>query len=64
MDWTRYGIYHARWQLSTILLTGPLVLFGELGFGRPVSLALSQFIGAVVFWHVDAWIFDDQDVDD
>lgn len=58
MDWKRYGIYHARWQLSTIVMAAPIAFFNRY-FGAVVALAFAQVIGACVFWYVDAWIFDE-----
>ncbi len=54
----RYAIYHARWQLSTVVMAVPITLL-ERHFPVYVALALAQFLGACVFWFVDSWIFDD-----
>jgi len=58
-EWKRYFVYHARWQLSTVVMAIPITVFGWM-FGPVVSLALAQVIGACVFWYIDKWIFDDE----
>jgi hypothetical protein len=60
MDWKKYLIYHGRWQLSTVVMLGPITVFSWY-FGPQVSLVLSQVIGAAVFYKVDQWIFTDND---
>lgn len=54
----RYIIYHGRWQLSTIVMSAPITLFSYY-FSPVIALALSQVIGACIFWKVDEWIFED-----
>lgn len=53
-----YLLYHGRWQLSTVVMTGPMWLFNEQ-FGWPgwMALPVVQFFGAIVFWYVDKWLF-------
>lgn len=58
MNWKRYLIYHGRWQLSTIVMAGPITLF-SMYFEPYVALALAQIVGACVFYYVDTWIFSD-----
>ncbi len=60
MDWKRYGIYHARWQVSTVVMALPITIFSR-HFEPFIALALSQVIGACVFWYVDSWIFEDDE---
>lgn len=61
MDWTQYGIYHARWQLSTVVMTAPMYVLTEVfSLVSIVALPIVQFIGACVFWYIDRWIFDDE----
>ena len=62
MNWKQYGIYHGRWQLSTIVMAGPITLLSA-HFSPWLALALAQVVGACVFWYVDKWIFDDRDDD-
>lgn len=60
MDFRSYALYHGRWQLSTIVMMGPMLLLGSLNVSRPVSLVSVQFMGACIFWYVDKWIFSDR----
>ena len=55
----QYIIYHGRWQLSTIVMSGPITLL-SYHFSPVIALALSQVIGACIFWKVDEWIFKDE----
>jgi len=60
VNWKQYGIYHGRWQLSTVVMSAPLyVLTDVLGLMSVIALPIVQFIGACVFWYVDRWIFDE-----
>lgn len=59
MDTRQYLLYHGRWQLSTIVMIGPMTLLGYFDVSRPVSLVLVQVLGAMIFWYVDRWIFND-----
>jgi hypothetical protein len=58
MDWRKYGVYHARWQASTVVMAIPITLFERI-FSPVVALAFAQVIGACVFWYVDGWIFEE-----
>jgi hypothetical protein len=61
VNWKKYGIYHARWQLSTVVMSAPLyVLTDVVGLMSVVALPIVQFLGACVFWYVDGWIFDEE----
>jgi len=55
----KYLIYHGRWQLSTVVMSGPITLFSYY-FSPIIALAFSQVIGACVFWYIDKWIFNDE----
>jgi hypothetical protein len=59
MEWSTYATYHGRWQLSTIVMSVPITVFTTY-LPAWQALALSQFIGACVFWYIDKWIFEDQ----
>jgi hypothetical protein len=59
----KYLAYHARWQLSTLVMIGPITLLGNMNISRPVSLILVQIFGAMIFWYVDKWIFEDKEND-
>lgn len=60
MNWKKYGIYHGRWQLSTVVMAIPITILSSY-FPAYVALAFSQVIGACIFWYVDKWIFNDND---
>jgi len=60
MNWKRYGIYHGRWQLSTIVMAYPITVLSA-HFRPWLALALAQVFGACIFYYVDYWIFDDDD---
>lgn len=51
----RFLLYLLRWQLSTPILAGCLVLFAS--FGTTMATVLSNLIGGIIFFWVDRWIF-------
>ena len=61
MDLRQYGVYHARWQLSSIVMMAPMYFFATF-LALPIWIAfpIVHFIGAIVFWYIDAWIFNDE----
>jgi hypothetical protein len=61
MDLRRYVLYHGRWQLSTLVMVGPMWLLGQFNVSRPVSLVLVQAMGACIFYYIDYWIFNDNE---
>ena len=62
MDIEQYGIYHARWQLSSIVMMAPMYFFSTL-LALPIWIAfpIVHVIGAIIFWYVDKWIFTDNE---
>jgi len=58
MNWRKYAIYHGRWQLSTLVMAVPITVLSAT-LPPVVALAVSQFLGACVFWYVDKWIFNE-----
>jgi hypothetical protein len=40
-------------------MMGPMVALELLGVGRVLSLVIVQCIGAMIFYHIDGWIFDE-----
>lgn len=72
----QYLIYHLRWQASTVVMSGPITFFTwSLEWVRSLemvpipevivpalALSLAQFIGAIIFWYVDNWIFNDENM--
>lgn len=57
-----YTLYHARWQLSSVLMMAPMYLFSTM-LALPIWIAfpIVHFIGAVIFWYIDGWIFSDDE---
>ena len=60
MEWKTYGIYHARWQASTLVMAVPTTV---LSWHLPsaVALAISQVIGACLFWYFDKRLFSEEE---
>lgn len=56
----RYLIYHARWQLSSILMMAPMYFFATL-LALPIWAAfpIVHVIGGAIFWYIDGWIFSE-----
>jgi hypothetical protein len=54
-NWKRYGLYLIRWQLSTPILAG--VLYVLSGTGRLFATIIANFIGGLIFFWVDRFIF-------
>jgi len=51
----KYLIYHLRWQISGVVMMPVLLLTKNLGTIAGVIIA--QFLGAIIFWFVDKYIF-------
>jgi len=51
----RYGLYLLRWQLSTPILAGTLVLLSSLG--KLSATIVANLIGGLIFFWVDKFIF-------
>lgn len=58
-DWKKYLKYHLKWQLG-IIVTGPLMyLFIDyLHFNYWSAVLSFQFVGALIFWPIDNFIFN------
>jgi len=54
----QYFLYHAKWQAS-IVVSWPAIWFFKdyLGWSTFTTSIAFQFIGAVIFWYIDQWIF-------
>lgn len=52
----RYGIYHLRWQISALVMM-PIMMFLESHLPLWQNLMVGQFVGAIIFWQIDKWIF-------
>ncbi len=51
----RYGLYLLRWQLSTPILAGVLLLLSQTD--KTVATIIANFIGGLIFFWVDKFIF-------
>lgn len=54
----QYILYHLKWQVS-ILITAPCMWFFQdfLGWNNISTIITFQFLGAVIFWNIDKFIF-------
>ena len=53
-----YLLYHAKWQIGVVrsndLNTFAVILWGWNNFWTIIGF---QFVGALIFWNIDKWIF-------
>jgi len=56
----RYFLYLIRWQLSTPILAWCVVWFAALG--ATWASVIANFIGGLIFFWVDRWIFRKTDI--
>lgn len=58
MNWKKYGIYHLRWQSGWFVATPVLyVCIDILHLPIWMSVIIFQFVGALVYWKLDSFIF-------
>ncbi len=58
-NWKRIGTYHFKWQISFIILWPCMELcYSYLQLSTLPALVLSNFIGALLFYPIDLFIFD------
>jgi hypothetical protein len=58
-NWKRIGKYHFKWQISFIVMWPCLELCHNiLHLSTLPALVLSNFIGALLFYPTDLYIFD------
>lgn len=55
INYKQYGFYLFRWQMSTPILWGVLYAFSTMD--KLVSTVLANFIGGLIFFWVDRFIF-------
>jgi len=55
VNWKRYGLYLARWQASTPIIT--LILYVLSGYDYLLVTVIANFIGGLIFFWVDQFIF-------
>jgi len=51
----RYGLYLLRWQLSTPILAGALLVMSQMD--KITATVIANFIGGLIFFWVDMFIF-------
>jgi hypothetical protein len=57
-NWKRLGTYHFKWQISFIIMWPCLELcYNVLHLSTLPALVLSNFIGALLFYPLDLFIF-------
>jgi len=63
-DWKRYFKYHLKWQAG-IVITAPLMYlfidYCQMNYWAAVFSF--QFVGAIIFWPIDNYIFNRKKVD-
>lgn len=55
INFKRYGLYLIRWQLSTPILAGVLILLSTMD--ALVATVIANLIGGLIFFWVDRFIF-------
>jgi DNA-directed RNA polymerase subunit RPC12/RpoP len=58
VNFTRYGLYLLRWQVSTPILAGVGIIL--VSMGQIVSAIIANLIGGLIFFWVDRFIFTSQ----
>ncbi|OQA31099.1 MAG: hypothetical protein BWY55_00645 [archaeon ADurb.Bin336] len=61
INFKQYGLYLLRWQLSTPILA--LVLYLLSNFDILSATIIANFIGGLIFYWVDKYIFRKKTVD-
>ena len=60
----QYLLYHLRWQISGIIMYPVLGILQSFGLPLWFGVVMAQFVGALIFWFIDKWIFkDDTEID-
>lgn len=52
-----YIKYHIRWQMGFVIFSPCMYLFNYWHIDTWVSIILMQFVGAIIFWPLDKYIF-------
>jgi hypothetical protein len=55
VNWKRYGLYLVRWQLSTPILAGVLLVLTTAD--KLTATIIANLIGGLIFFWVDKFIF-------
>lgn len=51
-------IYWLRWMFSAVVMLPFMFLFEYMGLGLTVNLILGQTVGAIIFFKIDKYIFN------
>jgi len=57
----RYSLYLLRWQLSTPILAWCVIIFAS--FGATWATVIANFIGGLIFFWIDRFIFQSEKLD-
>jgi hypothetical protein len=58
VNYKRYGLYLLRWQASTPILTGVVIVLASMD--PLVAVIIANLIGGLIFFWVDQFIFTSQ----
>jgi hypothetical protein len=61
INYKRYGIYLLRWQASTPILAGVVIILA--GMDPLVAVIIANLIGGLIFFWVDQYIFTCQSLE-
>ena len=53
----QYAMYLIRWQLSTPILAGVLIVMNKFGIGAAIATITANLIGGLIFYWIDKFIF-------
>ena len=56
----QYFVYHLRWQLSAFVMMPFMIGLESMGLPLWQNLMIGQFIGAVIFFKLDQYIFKEK----
>jgi hypothetical protein len=56
-----FSIYWGRWMLSAIVMLPFMILFEAMAAPLWINLFLGQTIGALIFFKIDKWIFNNEE---
>jgi hypothetical protein len=58
VNWKRYALYLVRWQLSTPILAGALIVLSRVD--KITATIIANLVGGLIFFWVDRFIFTSQ----
>ena len=58
MKCKRYLEYHVRWQVSALVMMPVMYSIDYVELPLWSNLMITQFIGAIIFWKIDKWLFE------